>query len=50
MCVNRISWVFGNGKLRRAKTSDFNLRAKKSKYTKLCSEKIEKILDKKIPT
>lgn len=45
--LNKIGW---KGKLLRAKTQDFNLKAKRAKYTKLSSEKIEKILDKKIPT
>ena len=45
--LNSIGW---DGKLERAKTSDFNLAAKRSKYSKLSNEKIEKILGIKMPT
>lgn len=45
--LKKIGW---DGELKRAKTSDFKLKAKRAKYTKLCSEKIEKVLNKKIPT
>lgn len=44
--LNSIGW---EGKLERAKTSDFNLSAKRSKYSKLSNEKIEKILGIKMP-
>lgn len=45
--LGKIGWT---GELKRAKTSDFKLKAKRAKYTKLCSEKIEKVLKRKIPT
>lgn len=44
--LNKINW---QGKLNRAKTSDFNLKAKRAKYTKLDSSKLEKTINKKIP-
>lgn len=44
--LDKIGW---KGKLNRAKTSDFNLKAKRSKYTKLDSSKLEKTISKKIP-
>ena len=44
--LEKIGW---NGKLGTAKTKDFNLPAKRAEYTKLSSEKIEKLLGKKIP-
>ena len=44
--LKKIDW---NGKLERAKTDDFPLKAKRAKYSKLDSRKIEKIVDKKIP-
>lgn len=45
--LDRIGW---EGKLLRAKTKDFNLKAKRANYTKLSSEKIENIVGKKIPS
>lgn len=45
--LSKINW---QGRLERAKTKDFNLKAKRGKYTKLSNEKIEKILNKKIPS
>lgn len=44
--LKKIGW---QGKLERAKTSDFPLPAKRAKYSKLDSNKIEKIANKKIP-
>ena len=44
--LEKIGW---NGRLGRAKTKDFNLAAKRAEYTKLSSEKFEKLLGKKIP-
>ena len=44
--LKKIDW---NGKLERAKTDDFPLKAKRAKYSKLDSSKIEKLLNKKIP-
>ena len=43
--LKRIGW---SGKLERAKTDDFPLKAKRAKYSKLDSSKIEKVVDKKI--
>ena len=43
----KIDW---QGKLNRAKTKDFNLKAKRAEYTKLDSSKLEKTIDKKIPS
>lgn len=37
------------GKLNRAKTKDFNLKAKRAEYTKLSSSKLEKTIDQKLP-
>jgi len=45
--LKKIGW---SGELKRAKTSDFKLKAKRAKYTKLSSEKIEEVLNRKIPT
>ncbi|MBM6875177.1 sugar nucleotide-binding protein, partial [Fusobacterium mortiferum] len=36
-------------KLERGKTSDFPLKAKRAKYSKLDSSKIERVVDRKIP-
>lgn len=44
--LKKLGW---QGKLERAKTSDFPLPAKRAKYSKLDSSKIEKIVNKKIP-
>jgi len=44
--LKKIGW---SGKLERAKTSDFPLKAKRAKYSKLDSSKIEKTVNKKIP-
>ncbi len=44
--LNNIGWT---GKLDSAKTVDFNLPAKRSKYSKISSEKAEKIIGKKMP-
>ena len=43
--LNKINW---QGKLNRAKTKDFNLKAERAEYTKLDSSKLEKIINKKI--
>ena len=45
--MEKIGW---EGKLNRAKTVDFNLPAKRPEYSKLSSEKVEKLLGEKIPT
>ena len=45
--LEKIGWT---GKLNRAKTKDFNLPAKRPEYSKLSSEKVEKLLGEKIPT
>lgn len=45
--LEKIGW---KGKLNRAKTVDFNLPAKRPEYSKLSSEKVEKLLGEKIPT
>lgn len=44
--LNKIGW---RGELLRAKTKDFNLKAKRANYTKLSSNKIEKLLGISIP-
>ena len=44
--LKKIAW---NGKLERAKTDDFPLKAKRTKYSKLDSSKIERAVNKKIP-
>lgn len=44
--LEKIGW---NGKLETAKTKDFKLPAARAEYTKLSSEKTEKLLGKKIP-
>lgn len=44
--LNKLKW---NGKLKRAKTEEFNLSAKRPEYSKLSSIKIEKLLNEKIP-
>jgi dTDP-4-dehydrorhamnose reductase len=44
--LESIGW---KGKLGRAKTSDFNLPAKRAPYSKLSSEKAEKIIGEKMP-
>ena len=43
--LDKIGW---QGKLNRAKTKDFNLKAKRAEYTKLSSKKLEKIINQKI--
>lgn len=45
--LDSIGW---KGKLGRAKTSDFNLPAKRAPYSKLSSEKLEKLIGRKIPS
>ena len=45
--LGKIGW---QGKLNRAKTKDFNLKAKRAEYTKLDSSKLEKVIGKKIPS
>lgn len=45
--LDHIGW---RGELKRAKTSEFNLKAKRPSFSKLDSSKIEKILNMKIPT
>ena len=44
--LEKIGWT---GKLNRAKTEEFNLPAKRTEYSKLSSEKVEKLLGEKIP-
>lgn len=44
--LKNIGW---SGKLEKAKTVDFNLPAKRSKYSKISSEKAERIIGRKIP-
>lgn len=44
--LEKIGWT---GKLNRAKTEEFNLPAKRPEYSKLSSEKVEKLLGEKIP-
>ena len=44
--LKKIGWC---GKLERAKTDDFPLKAKRAKYSKLDSGKIEKVVNEKIP-
>lgn len=43
--LEKIGW---QGKLNRAKTKDFNLKAKRAEYTKLDSSKLEKAIGKKM--
>ena len=43
--LDKITW---QGKLNRAKTKDFNLKAKRAEYTKLDSSKLERVIGKKI--
>ena len=45
--LDKIGW---QGKLNRAKTRDFNLKAQRAEYTKLDSSKLEKAIGKKIPS
>ena len=45
--LDKINW---QGKLNRAKTKDFDLKAERAEYTKLSSEKLEKAINKKIPS
>ena len=45
--LDKIGW---QGKVNRAKTKDFNLKAKRAEYTKLDSLKLEKVIGKKIPS
>lgn len=45
--LDKIEW---KGKLNRAKTKNFNLKAKRAEYTKLDSSKLEKVIGKKIPS
>ena len=45
--LEQIGW---QGKLNRAKTKDFNLKAKRAEFTKLDSSKLEKAIGKKIPS
>lgn len=45
--LDKIEW---QGKLNRAKTKDFNLKAQRAEYTKLDSSKLEKAIGKKIPS
>lgn len=44
--LDKIGW---QGKLNRAKTRDFNLKAQRAEYTKLNSSKLKKVIGKKIP-
>lgn len=44
--LERIGW---SGEIQRAKTSEFNLLARRSEYTKLNSEKIERVIGEGIP-
>ena len=43
--LDKIDW---EGILNKAKTADFNLKAKRAKYTKLDSSKLEKVINEKI--
>ena len=45
--LDKINW---QGKLNKAKTKDFNLKAERAEYTKLDSSKLEKTINQKIPT
>ena len=45
--LEKIGW---KGKLNKVKTEDFNLPAKRPKYSKLLSDKVEKLLGEKIPS
>ena len=45
--LDKIGW---QGKLNRAKTRDFNLKAQRAEYTKLNSSKLEKVIGEKIPS
>lgn len=45
--LDKIGW---QGKLNRAKTKDFNLKAQRAEYTKLNSSKLEKVIGEKIPS
>lgn len=45
--LDKIGW---QGKLNRAKTRDFNLKAQRAEYTKLNSSKLKKVIGKKIPS
>lgn len=45
--LNKINW---QGKLKRTKTKDFNLKADRAEYTKLNSEKLERVINRKIPS
>ena len=45
--LDKINW---QGRLNRAKTKDFNLKAERAEYTKLTNDKLEKVINKKIPT
>lgn len=45
--LESIGW---KGKLGKAKTKDFNLPAKRAKYSKLSSKKLEKVIGEKIPS
>ena len=42
--------LYWQGKLKRAKTKDFNLKAERAEYTKLASNKLEKTINMKIPS
>lgn len=45
--LNQIGW---KGSLKKAKSSDFDLPAKRPNYSKLCTDKIEKIINERIPS
>ena len=45
--LDKIAW---QGKLNRAKTKDFNLKAQRAEYIKLDSSKLERVIGKKIPS
>ncbi|KDE60806.1 dTDP-4-dehydrorhamnose reductase [Fusobacterium necrophorum BFTR-2] len=45
--LDKIGW---KGNLKRAKTNDFILKAKRAEYTKLDSNKLEKLIGEKIPS
>ena len=45
--LDKIGW---HGKLNRAKTKDFNLKAERAEYTKLDSSKLKKVINMKIPS
>lgn len=45
--LKKLNW---KGKLKKARTEDFNLKAKRAEYTKLDSSKLEKTINQKVPS